>query len=105
MCGCQKPSNMEELRDNIAGCYTNVVGWCLHNHKRKSKNITAANAIIKEYQIFKEVNTHYVSVDNCRKKIYNVKIFNQISKKNQNKKQQIESEATYLQQRQKSDNH
>ena len=30
---------MFELKDIIAGDYPNVVGWRLHNHKRKAKDI------------------------------------------------------------------
>ena len=48
MYDCQKPSNMEELRDIIAGRYRNVVGGHLHNHKKEFKNITAAKAIMEE---------------------------------------------------------
>ena len=85
MYDCQKPSNMEELRNIIAGHYPNVVGWRLHNHKRESKNIATANAIMKENQILKEVNTHYVSVENCKKKIYNVKNVTKFLQKKINK--------------------
>ena len=34
---CWKPSNMKELKYIIAGNHPRVVGWRLHNHKRRKK--------------------------------------------------------------------